>query len=104
MVMMMMAIMMMEGLFPINHAPDVPKLLNMARDGDCPLLIKTILFLSLLQQLHEQWVIEIHHRHHKSLLLLSLSHLYRQTPFRHISRLLFPRPLVMLMMMVMKMR
>lgn len=87
------------GLFPINHALDVPKLLHMARDGDGPFLIKPIFFLSFLQELHEQWVIEIYHRHHKSLLLLTLAHLDSQTPFWHISHLLLFPMLVLVMMM-----
>ena len=87
----------MKGLFPINHSLNVSKLLNMARDCDCPLLIKTILLLRLLQELHEEWVIEVQHRHHKSLLLLSLPNLYCQTPLWHISDHLF-LPMIMMMM------
>lgn len=90
--------MVMEGLFPINHALDVPKLLHMARDGDGPLLIKSVLFFSLLQELHEQWVVEVYHRHHKSLLLFTLAHLDCQTPFWHISYLLLLMMLLLMMM------
>lgn len=89
--------MVMKGVFPINHALNVPKLLNMARNCDCALLIKSILLFGLLQQLHEQWMIEIYHWHHNSLLLLSLAHLNRQTPLWNISYHLF-------LPMMMKMR
>lgn len=92
---------MMEGLFPVNHALDVPKLLHVARDGDSPLLIKPVLLLRLLEELHEQWVIEVYDRHHKSLLLLTLAHLDCQTPFWHISDLLLLSLAVMMMMMMM---
>lgn len=89
----------MEGLFPINHALDVPKLLHMARYGYGSLLIKPVFFLCLLQELQEQWVVEVYHRHHKSLLLLTLAHLDCQTSLRHISDIL-----LLSMVMVMKMR
>lgn len=92
-------IVIMEGLFPVNHALDVPKLLHVARDGDSPLLIKPVLLLSLLEELHEQWVVEVNHRHHKSLLLLTLPHLDCQTPFWHVSDLLLLPVLLLLMKM-----
>jgi len=90
--------MVMEGLLPINHTLDVPKLLHMARDGDGSFLIKPVLFFSLLQELHEQWVVEVYHRHHKSLLLFTLAHLDCQTPFWHISYLLLLMLLLLMMM------
>lgn len=90
-------VLVVEGPLPINHALDGPKLLYMARDGDGALLIKAILFLSLLQELNEQWVIEVHHRHHKSLLLFTLANLDCQTPFWNISNHLF-LPTMMMMM------
>lgn len=97
----MVMVVVMEGLFPINQALDVPKLLDMARDGNGSFLIKTVLFLSFLQQLHEQRVIEVYHRHHKPLRFLSLlSHLYRQAPFWHISHHHLLLLLFMMMMMM----
>lgn len=94
-----------EGLLPVNHALDVPKLLHVARDGDGALLIKAILFLSLLQELNEQWVIEVNHRHHKSLLLFTLAHLDCQAPFWNISDPLFlPTMMTMVMMVKVKVR
>ena len=72
----------------INHSLNVEEPLHVARDSDSTFLIKPKLFLGLLQQQHEERVIQVHHRHHHSLLLLPLPHLYRHTPFRHISQLL----------------
>lgn len=99
-----MMVVMVERLFPINHALNVPELLHMARDGDGPLLIKPILFLGFLQQLHEQRVVEVYHRHHKSLLFLTLPDVNCQTPFWHVSDyLLLPSMMVVVMVMVMVM-
>jgi len=101
----MLVVVVMEGLFPINHALDVPKLLHVARDGDGTFLIETVLLLRLLQQLHEQRVLKVHHRHHKSLLLLSVRpHLYRQTPLRHVSNQVHLILLLLCRSMMMKMR
>lgn len=91
---------MMEGFFPINHALYVPKVLHMTRDGYSAFLIEPVFFFSFLQQLHEQRVVEVHHRNYKSLLLLSLAHLDRQTPFGYISGLLLVVPMVLIMMMM----
>ncbi|KAJ6710270.1 hypothetical protein OIU74_011204 [Salix koriyanagi] len=87
---------MLDGLFPVNHALNVPKLVHMTRDSDGAFLIKTIFFFCFLQQLYEQWVIEVYDRHYKSLLLLSLAHLDCQAPSRNISRLL---PVMLMMKM-----
>lgn len=95
----MMMVVMVERLFPVNHTLDVPKLLHMARDGDRPLLIKPVLFLGFFQQLHEQRVIEVYHRHHKSLLFFTLPNLDCQTPFWHISDYLLLPPMMMMMKM-----
>lgn len=74
-----------EGrLFPINQASDVTKVLHVAGDGDGALLIKPILLLSLLKKPHEEWVVEVEHRHHEPLpILLRLAHPYRQAPLGH---------------------
>lgn len=93
-----MMMMMMKGLFPVNHALNIPKLLHMARDCDCTLLIEAVLLLSTFQKLHEQRMIEIYHRHHESLLLLSLTYFYGQAPLRHISSLLTALPLMVMVM------
>lgn len=101
--MMVVVVRVVEGLLPINHALDVPKLLHVARDGDGALLIKAILLLSLLQELNEEWVIAVNHRHHKSLLLFTLAHLDCQAPFWNISDPLF-LPTMMTMVMMVKVR
>ena len=74
----------MERPFPIDDATDVPEVLDMTRDSYGSLLVEAVFFLSLLEKLHEERVIEVYHRHHKPLLLLSLPHLDCQTPLRHI--------------------
>ena len=53
MVVLVVIVVVVEWLLFINHALDGAKLLNVARDGDGTLLVKSILFLSFLQQLHE---------------------------------------------------
>lgn len=90
----------MVVVFLINHVLDGSKLLHMTRDGDCTLLFKTIFFFSLLQQLHEEWMIEIDNRNHKSLLFFTLSYFYSQTALWHISYLL----LLPMLMIIEKMR
>jgi hypothetical protein len=40
---------MVNGLFPVNHALNVPKLLHMTRDTDGAFLIKAIFFFCFLQ-------------------------------------------------------
>ena len=74
-----------ERLFTVDDTSNVPKLLDVTRDGYGSFLIEAVLFLCLLEKLHEEGVIEVHHRHHEPLLVFSLTHLYGQTPFRHSS-------------------
>lgn len=74
----------MVVVLPINHTPNVTKLLDMAGNGDWAFVIKPILFLGLFQQLHEERVIEVNHGHHKSLFFFPLPNLHCQTPLRHI--------------------
>lgn len=101
---MVVVVVVVERFFPVNHALDVPKLLHVARDGDSSLLIKAILLLSLLEQLHEERVIYVYHRHHKPLLFLTLAHLDRQTPFWDVRSHHLPlRPLIMIMIMILMM-
>lgn len=89
-----------ERLFPINQTSNIPEFLDMTRDGDCSLLIKPVFFLRLLQQLHEQRVIEVHHRHHEPLFLFSLTHLHCHTPFWHAGLLLLPLAMVVVAMQI----
>jgi len=82
-----------ERLFAVDDASNVPKLLDVTRDGYGSFLVEPVLFLCLLQKLHEEGVSEVHHWHHEPLLLFSLTHLYSQTPFRHSSSEPFLLPL-----------
>jgi len=78
-------IMVKERLFAVDDASNVPELLHVTRDGYGSFLIEAVLFLCFLEKLHEERVVEVHHRHHEPLLVVSLTHLYGQTPFRHSS-------------------
>ncbi|TKY64128.1 hypothetical protein E2542_SST14018 [Spatholobus suberectus] len=79
--------MVVEGLVPINQATNVSEFLNMARDGYGSLLVETVLFLCLLEKLHEERVVDVHDRHHEPLLLLPLTHLDCHAPFWDASEL-----------------
>lgn len=70
----------LDWLLLVNHALDGAKILDMARYGDGSLLVKAKLFLSFLQQLHEERVVDVNHRDHKPLLLFTLTHHDCQTP------------------------
>ncbi|ANM67081.1 transmembrane protein [Arabidopsis thaliana] len=81
-----------SSVFSIDQSLNIPKLLNVTRDRDCPFLSKTKLFFSFLQELSKQRMIKVHNGNHKSLLLFSLSYLHCQTPFWYLF-------MIMLMMM-----
>ena len=85
-----MVVMLVVGmvLLFIDHALNIAELLDVARDGDGAFLIKSILFLSFLQQLHEERVVDIDHWDHKPLLLFPLTYQDCQTPFWNIFRVL----------------
>jgi len=86
-----------KGLVPINQAPNVSEFLNMARDGYGSLLVETVLFLCLLEKLHEERVVDVDDRHHEPLLLFPLTNFDRHAPFWHPSELLLlPIPMVQL--------
>lgn len=67
----------------------------MTRNGDWAFLIKAILFLGFLQQLHEEWVVDVDHRDHKPLWLLALAHHDRQTALWNVFGLLVVLDMVM---------
>lgn len=90
MVVVVILVMMVKRVFSVDHALDVSKLLDMAGNGDCPLLLKPVFLFGFLQQLHEERVIEVYHWDYESLLLLALPHLDGQTPLWNIPVLLFP--------------
>lgn len=82
-----MVVMVILGVLLLDHALNIAKLLDMTRNGDRSLLVKSILFLSFFQQVHEEWMIYINHRNHKPLLLLALPYHDGKTPFRDIFHL-----------------
>ena len=51
-------------------------------------MIESVLFLGLLQQLHEERVVDVDHWNHKPLLILPLANHHRHTPFRDVFQLL----------------
>ncbi|KAL2336251.1 hypothetical protein Fmac_010697 [Flemingia macrophylla] len=83
-----MMVVVIKGLIPIDQASNVSEFLDMARDGYGTLLVETVLFLSLLEKLHEERVVDVHHRHHEPFLLFPLSHFNRHAPFWDSSELL----------------
>jgi len=84
----MVVVVVVKGLVPINQASNVSEFLNMARDGYGSLLVETVFFLCLLQKLHEERVVDVHHRNHEPLLLFSLTNFDRHAPFWHPSEIL----------------
>lgn len=77
---MVVLLVVVDWLLLVNNALDGAKLLDVARYGDGSLLVKAKLFLSFLQQLHEERVVDVNHRDHKPLLLFTLTHHDCQTP------------------------
>lgn len=57
----MVVVVVVVMVFFVYHALDVLKFLDMARNIDGAFLIKPILFFSFLQQLHEEWVVDVDH-------------------------------------------
>ena len=91
-----MVVMMVLRFFPVNHALDGAELFHVAGNGDRAFLIEPVFLFSFFEQLHEQWVVEVYHRDHKPLLLLSLANQDGQAPFWDVLQIL-------LLMLVMKM-
>lgn len=85
---MMMMMMAVERSLPIDHALNGAKLLHVARNSDRTFVIESVLFLGLLQQLHEERVVDVDHWNHKPLLILLLANHHRHTPFRDVFQLL----------------
>lgn len=85
---------MVVGLLLVNHALHIAKLLHMAWDGDGSFLLKPILLFCLLQQLHEERMIEVNDRDDEPLLLLPLSHQHCKTALRDVPPLLLAAPMV----------
>ena len=87
-VMVMMMMMAVDRSLPIDHALNGAKLLHMARNSDQTFVIESVLLLRLLQQLHEERVVDVDHRNNKPLLVLPLAHHHSHTAFRNIFELL----------------
>lgn len=88
MMVVVMVMMMVVGVFLVDDALDGAELLHVAGDGDGAFLIKAILVFSLLEKLHEERVVDVYHRDHKPLLLLSLTHQYCKTAFWDVLQIL----------------
>jgi len=59
--------------FFIDKPLNILEIRDMARDGDGALLLKSIFLLGFLEKLLEQWMVYIHHRYYKTLLLFSFT-------------------------------
>lgn len=91
-----------EGALPVDGLLDRAELLDLAGDGDGPLLLEPELLLGLLEELHEPRVVHVHHGYHEPPpLLLALPHHHRQAPLRHVM-LVLPRLLVLLLLLVVR--
>lgn len=82
---MVVVVVVVVRLVLVNHALNLAELLHVARDGNGAFLIKPIFFLSLLQQLHEEWMVDVYNRDNNPLLLLPLTHHNSQATLRNIS-------------------
>lgn len=97
---MMVVVVEMWWILLINDALDGAELLHVARDCDGALVIKSVLFLRLLQELHEERMVDVDDRDDKPLtLLLPLTDQDRQTPLGDVFQLL-----LRLLLMVVKMK
>ncbi|CAJ1974454.1 unnamed protein product [Sphenostylis stenocarpa] len=72
---------MVETVLPVDDALDGAKVFHVAWNGDGAFLLEPVFLFSFFQQLHEQWMVHVHNRDHKPLLLFPLPHQDRQTPF-----------------------
>lgn len=93
----MVVMAMVEGFVLINQALNRAEVLHVARNGDGAFLVEPVFLFSFFQQLHEQWVVHVHHRDHKPLLLLPLPYQDGQTPFWNVLQILL---LLLLLVMV----
>ena len=104
-VMMVVVVVKMWWILLINDALDGAELLHLARDGDGAFVIKTVLFLRFLQELHEERMVDVDDRDDKPLtLLLPLTDQDRQTTLGDVFQLLLLLPRLLLMMMMVKVK
>ncbi|CAH9110123.1 unnamed protein product [Cuscuta europaea] len=74
----------------IDQSLDLAKLLHVAGDVDQAVVVEPVLFLRLLQELPETWVVEVVDGDDEALLLIPLPHHDRQTPSRYILQIVLP--------------
>ena len=104
MIMIMMVMLMGRVALLINDALNGAKLIHVAGNGDGTLLIEAVLFLGLFEELHEERVIDVDHRYHEPLLLLSLRpHHNCQAPLWDTLQFLMMIMIFLLMMIMMMM-
>jgi len=85
---MVVVVVVVEACLSVDDALDGAEVLDVARDGDGAFLVEPVFVFSFLEQLHEQWVVHVHDRDHKPLLLLPLPHQHRETPFWNVLQVL----------------
>ncbi|RWR87662.1 hypothetical protein CKAN_01661600 [Cinnamomum micranthum f. kanehirae] len=85
---MVVVVVVVVSLLLVNNPLHVAKLGDVARDRNSALLLESILFFCNFEQLHEQGMVEVNHRHHEPLLLLPLAHDDRETTLWYVPRLL----------------
>lgn len=83
----MVVVVVVGGLLLVYNPLHVLEMGHVAWYGDGALLLEAVLLLSLLEQLHEQRMIEVNHGHHEPLLLLPLPHHYREATLWYVPRL-----------------
>ncbi|BAT78892.1 hypothetical protein VIGAN_02164700 [Vigna angularis var. angularis] len=86
--MVVVVVVVVEAFLPVDDALDGTEVLDVARDGDGAFLLEPVFVFGFLQQLHEQWVVHVHDRDNKPLLLLPLPYQHRQTPFWNVLQVL----------------
>lgn len=84
----MVVVVVVEVFLPVDDALDGAEVLDVARDGDGAFLLEAVFVFGFLEQLHEQWVVHVHDRDDKPLLLLPLAYQDRQTPFWNVLEVL----------------
>lgn len=90
----MVSVVVVVVVFPVNHTLNMTKFLNVTRNIERALVIKSVLFLGFFQQLHEQRMVDVNHRYDEPLLLLSLTHHNRQAPFWYVPQIFLPMVVV----------
>lgn len=87
----------MGGVIFVYDTLNVTKLLDMTRDINWTIVMKSVLFLCFFQQFGEEGMINVHYRYYELLLFLSLTYQYRNTTSWDVLQFI-------LMMMMMKVK